>query len=121
MANTSLALVRSLLNPALTRNTTVFISDFATSQADLVAAFEKVSGEKWTIKTQNSAEVYEEASRKVEAGDPYAVYKQIEIGFTSGKHGAWLEEKERIWNEELGLPAQEKEEVVRRALASVAA
>ncbi|KAK3117409.1 hypothetical protein LTR53_001248 [Teratosphaeriaceae sp. CCFEE 6253] len=120
MANTALALNRSLLQPEKSKNQAVYISDFATTQAELVDAFEKISGEPWTRQLVHYQTALDEANEKLKAGDPYAVYKQIEIGFASGRYGAWLEEKEKIWNEDLGLPKQDKDDVLRKALKSVA-
>ncbi|KAK5724183.1 hypothetical protein LTR17_013565 [Elasticomyces elasticus] len=119
LANTALALNRSLLAPEKTKNRRIFISDFALSQEELVQIIERVSGEKWTVKTVDSKARYAEASKKVAEGDPYAVYTQIEIGFATGKYSGHFEEKEELFNDVLGLPKQDKEEVIRNALKSM--
>ncbi|KAK3650987.1 hypothetical protein LTR56_006038 [Elasticomyces elasticus] len=119
LANTALALNRSLLAPEKAKNRRIFISDFALSQEELVQIIERVSGDKWTVKTVDSKARYTEASKKVAEGDPYAVYTQIEIGFATGKYGGHFEEKEELFNDVLGLPKQDKEEVVRAALKSM--
>ena len=116
MANTALAVNRALLNPHLTANQCVYISDFATSQSELIDMIEKVSGERWTVNREDSERALVEAKARVEAGDLFAVYKLIELGFVTGRYGGWLEEKEEIWNERLGLPKANLEGVVRDAL-----
>ncbi|KAK5173792.1 uncharacterized protein LTR77_002473 [Saxophila tyrrhenica] len=121
MENTYLAVNRCLLNPEMTKNTVVYISDFVTTQADLVAAIERIRGEKWNVEQFDSYKAIEENKKKVEAGDHLAVYKLIEIGFVTGRYGGWLEEKEKIWNQDLGLPKQEFEDVVRKGLEKMKA
>lgn len=116
MENTALALNRSLLNPEATKNSVVYISDFATTQRELVAAIERISGEKWTINKVDSYKAIEEYKTQVAEGDHFAVYRLIELGATTGRYGGWFEEKEKIWNEELGIPKQEFEDVVRKGL-----
>ena len=121
MENTSLAVNRSLLHPEKTKNTVVYISDFATTQSDLVAAIQRISGEEWTIKKVDSHKAIEENKQKVADGDVFAIYKLIELGFVTGRYGAWLEEKEKIWNETLDLPKEDFEDVVKRGLGKMKA
>ena len=116
MSNTALALNRCLLNPALTANRTIFISDFATSQSELVSVIAQVSGEKWTVKSFDFREATKDYQKRFEEGDPMAVYKLIEIGFVTGRYGGWLEENEELWNRTLGLPKAKIEDVVFDAL-----
>jgi hypothetical protein len=116
MENTTLAVNRALLNPDISKNKCLFISDFATSQSELVEMIENISDEKWTIKKTDSKAAIEENQKKVAEGDHFAVYKLIEIGFVSGRYGGWLEYKEDIMNEKLGLTKNVKEDVVRNAL-----
>jgi hypothetical protein len=116
MSNTALALKQSLLNPQLTANKVVYISDFATSQSELVATIEKVSGVSWTRKNVDSIAAVEEYKRKVDEGDIMSIYKLVELGFVAGRYGAWLEENERLWNEQLGLPKAQIDEVVKCAV-----
>jgi hypothetical protein len=116
MANTALALNRSLLSPELTANQVVYISDFAITQSELVAMIEKVSGASWTRKQVDSAVAIEEYQHKLAGGDHMAIYKLIEFGFVTGRYGTWLEESEKLWNDRLGLPKTNIEDVVRDAV-----
>ena len=119
MAHTALALNRSLLSPELTANQVVYISDFATSQSELVSTIEKVSGVSWTRKQVDSVAAVQEYQTKVAEGNGMAVYKLIELGFVSGRYGAWLEESEKLWNDQLGLPKADLEDVVREAVGKM--
>lgn len=119
MSNTALALNRCLLNPELTKNQVVYISDFAVSQAELVAALERVGGGEWRKKSYDPSRKIEEFQAKYAAGDHLAVYKLIEIGFVSGQYGGWLEENETLWNQKLDLPPAELDDVVKHALDSM--
>ncbi len=104
------------INPDKTKNVVVYISDFATTQVELVEAIERISGEKWTLKTIESYNAIEENKKQVAEGDHFAVYRLVSLGAVTGRYGGWLEEKEKIWNEELGLPKEEFEDVVTRGL-----
>ena len=120
MSNTALALNRCLLNPELTKNQVVYISDFATSQVQLVAALERVGGQEWMRESVDSGQAAEEYQKRYQEGEHAAVYKLIELGFVTGRYGGHLENEEKIWNEVLGLPAAELDEVVRVALEAMA-
>ena len=119
MSNTAIALNQSLLNPQLTANKVLYISDFATSQSELIATIEKVSGVSWTRKSIDSIAATEEDKRKVDEDDIMSIYKLVELGFVGSGYGAWLEENERLWNEQLGLPKAQIEEVVTSALEKI--
>ncbi|KAL4863284.1 hypothetical protein BDV12DRAFT_189792 [Aspergillus spectabilis] len=90
-SNTALALNRILLNPSLSANQIVFLSDFATTQEQLA----------W------------------DNGDAFAGYGLINIGFTKGTYSGHFEPAKKIWNKDLGLPGKELEGVVREALGEV--
>ena len=116
MANTALALNRSLLSPDLTANQVVYISDFATSQSELVATIEKVSGKSWTRDTIDSATAIKEYQQRIAKADYSVVGKLISLGFVTGRFGGWFEENEKLWNDEFGLPKASIEDVVRDAV-----
>lgn len=80
---------------------------------------EKVSGEPWTRKQIGSQAAIEEYKKKFADGASFAVYKLIELGFVTGRFGGWLEQNEKIWNDQLDLPKQNFEEVVKDALGKI--
>ncbi|RDW67246.1 aromatic alcohol reductase [Aspergillus mulundensis] len=119
LANTALALNRILLSPGATANQIVFLSDFATSQAELVETIERVTGEKWKRKTLNTTEAIPALTEAWNKGDAAAGYGLINLGFTKGEYSGHFEGRYEIRNEELGLPGKDLEGVVREALAEI--
>ncbi|RSL78313.1 hypothetical protein CEP51_008309 [Fusarium floridanum] len=118
--NTALALVNALAKKwNETKNQVVWLSDFAITQNMLLAAIERISGQKYTVEKIDTLRFIEEKQAAVAAGDPSAVYALIEIGFVTGKFGGHLEKEGRIVNELLGLPKISLDEVVKAALEAV--
>jgi hypothetical protein len=77
---------------------------------------EKVSELSWARRQVDSAAAIEEYRKMLTDGDHMAVYKLIEVGFVTGRYGGWFEESEKLWNDHLGLPKAENEDVVRDAV-----
>ncbi|KAL2834775.1 hypothetical protein BJY01DRAFT_252854 [Aspergillus pseudoustus] len=119
LANTALALNRILLSPSTTANQIVFLSDFATTQEELVQTIERLTGEKWTRKSINTAEQIPALQKAFNSGDQFAGYGLINIGFTKGTYSGHFEPVYPLRNRELGLPENELEQVVRGALGEV--
>ncbi|KAL4902708.1 hypothetical protein BDW74DRAFT_180410 [Aspergillus multicolor] len=119
LANTALALNRVLLNPGPTANQIVFLSDFATSQVELVETIEKLTGEKWKRETLNTAEAIPALTEAWNSGNAMAGYGLINVGFTKGGYSGHFEGTYEIRNKELGLPEKDLETVVREALGEV--
>ncbi|RAL07131.1 aromatic alcohol reductase [Aspergillus homomorphus CBS 101889] len=117
--NTALALNRILLNPTSTANQIVFTSDFATSQQELVKTIERLTGEQWQRKSIQTKELIPTLQAAWEQGDASAGYGLINIGFTQGKYSGHFEPVHPVRNQELGLPANGLEDVIREALAEV--
>ncbi|KAJ0415030.1 NAD(P)-binding protein [Aspergillus carlsbadensis] len=119
LANTALALNRILLSPASSANQIVFLSDFATTQEELVQTIERLTGEQWTRKSINTAEAIPALKEAFSKGETLAGYGLINIGFTEGSFSGHFEPVNKVRNAELGLPRKELEEVVREALGEV--
>ncbi|KAL3490400.1 NAD(P)-binding protein [Aspergillus germanicus] len=119
LANTALALNRILLSPSGSANQIVFLSDFATTQEELVQTIERLTGEKWTRKSINTAEAIPALKEAFSKGETFAGYGLINIGFTEGSFSGHFEPAKKLRNAELGLPEKELEEVVRGALGEV--
>jgi len=118
MENTVLALRNALLKPAETANKLLFVSDFATTQEELLATIERLSGEKWKTEMVISEEVVRDAKERYANGDLGAVYVLIETGFVTGEYSGHLEEEGPLSNELLNLPPKTLDEVVQDALDS---
>ncbi|KAL4784116.1 hypothetical protein BJX76DRAFT_328069 [Aspergillus varians] len=119
LANTALALNRILLNPSTTANQIVFVSDFATTQVELVGAIERVTGEKWQRESVNTAETIPALQEGWNKGDGGAGYGLINIGFTKGTYTGHFEPLYPLRNKELGLTEKDLEGVVKEALREV--
>lgn len=119
--NTALALVNALTKKwEETKNRIVWLSDFAITQKQLLAAVERVSGDKYTTETINTDEYIKENQAQVAAGNLNGTFALIETGFVSGRFGGHVEKEGKIDNELLGLPTNSLDNVVREALAAVA-
>ncbi|KAL4735444.1 NAD(P)-binding protein [Aspergillus similis] len=119
LANTALALNRILLNPSTTANQIVFLSDFATTQVELVETIERLTGEPWRRESVNTADAIPALTEAWANGDTGAGYGLINIGFTKGTYSGHFEPLYQLRNRELALPSRELEGVVREALGEV--
>ncbi|KAI2468846.1 hypothetical protein F4781DRAFT_443125 [Annulohypoxylon bovei var. microspora] len=118
--NTAADLVRALTRPEETKNQTLFLSDFAINQKQLLAAVEKIHGVKYATESVNSEAFIRKKQEAVRNGDYLATYALIETGFATGRFGGHLEkEPGEILNEKLGLPKHTLDEVVTDALKAL--
>ncbi|KUL87443.1 hypothetical protein ZTR_04767 [Talaromyces verruculosus] len=117
--STALALNRILLSPGTTANQIVFLSDFATTQKDMVETIERLTGEKWQRKSINTAETIPALKEGWQNGNAFAGYGLINIGFTKGTYSGHFEPVYSVRNKELGLPETDLETVIREALKEV--
>jgi hypothetical protein len=109
------AVVRILEKPDLTKNKYVFVSSFETSQNDILATIEKITGEKWTVKNANSKDMRKEGLEKLGKGDMSGVVALIQAGI-SGAEGFGDNRPEGSWNEKLGLEQEDFEKSIKGAL-----
>ncbi|KAF2737395.1 NAD(P)-binding protein [Polyplosphaeria fusca] len=115
--NTGLAVVRALLKPGETANKQVFLNDFLTSSNEIIASLEKQTGEKWNVERKESKPVMEESRRQFDAGDFNAVYPLIALSFVGDiEVGHNFPKEQKIWNEQLGLPAESFDGVIKEAI-----
>lgn len=118
--NTALAVVNALAKAwEETKNTVVWLSDFAMTQNMLLDAIQRTSGHEYTVEKISSSDFIKEKQAAVDAGDKYATYALIETGFVTGRFGGHLEKEGTIMNNLLGLPQRDLDEVVRSALEAV--
>ncbi|KAI1401233.1 NmrA-like family protein [Hypoxylon fuscum] len=106
--NTAAGLVRALKMPDDTKNMCIFLSDFAITQKQLLAAIEMIQGVKYATESVNSQDFIKEKQEAVRQGDVFATF------------GGHLEkEPGEIMNERLGLPKHTLDEVATDALRSL--
>ncbi|EKG16379.1 NmrA-like protein [Macrophomina phaseolina MS6] len=98
-----------------TKNKYVFISSFNVSQKDILDVVEKVDNKKWTVKHVTSEEVIANGKRVVEEGD-FTGIKDLTRGGAFGKQGLGDLRPYGLWDDKLGLPKEDIEQVVRELL-----
>ncbi|KAF2249668.1 isoflavone reductase family protein [Trematosphaeria pertusa] len=114
---TGLAVAKVLLNPELTANKQVFLSDFVTNSREIVASLERQMGEKFTVEEKESGTVIRELRSKFDAGDFNATYPLLALSFVADVDvGYDFEKEQEVWNGKLGLPKQTLDEVVKGAI-----
>ncbi|KAF2119781.1 hypothetical protein BDV96DRAFT_486581 [Lophiotrema nucula] len=115
--NTGLAVVRALLKPEETTNKQIFLSDFVTTSNEIIASLEKQTGVKWNITKRDSKPELLTLRKRFDEGDYNATYPLLTLSFVADVDVGYDFPKERrIWNEQLGLPAQYLDKVVKEAI-----
>ncbi|KAF2008805.1 NAD(P)-binding protein [Aaosphaeria arxii CBS 175.79] len=114
--NTAVGLVRALEMRESTKNTNVYLSDFAISQRQLLEAIERIQGAKYETEYLSSYDLIKEKQEAVRNGDNLATFDLIETGFVTGRFGGHLEKEGELFNSQLGLPKKTVDEVVEAAL-----
>ncbi|KAH7053452.1 isoflavone reductase [Macrophomina phaseolina] len=109
------AVIAALRNAEETKNQYVFISSFNISQKDILQVIEKVDNRKWTIKHVASEEVIANGMRMLEEGNPVGVTYLVRGG-ALGKQALGDLRPHGLWNDQLGLPEENIEQVVRELL-----
>lgn len=101
-----------------TANKVVFVESFTTTQLEVLAAFEKITGEKWKVSEKKSEDIRGEGFKKLEEGNIFVGAGLIIQAAVLGKEA--LEDHTHveggIWNGRLGLAAENLEEEVERIL-----
>ncbi len=109
LASVGQAVVGVLLHPEETKNRYVWIESFRTSQNETLAALEKATGEKWTVKHVKCAEQIEEGREAYRKGDPNW-FMQLIIGALFNEEldvGADFSKFAKLDNELLGVPTED--------------
>ena len=105
--------VKALEKEDLTKNQYVFVSEVQTSQKEILATVEKVTGAKWTVKDVDTKDLIAEGRGKIQKGDFSGIVNLI-VGATCGKEGLGDFSSQGLWNEKLGVPSESLEEVVKK-------
>lgn len=113
MSTIGAAVVATVDRPALTANRYIFINSFLVTQSEILAALEKVMGEKWTTTHVSSEEMKKTGLEKLAKGDRSAAFDLIRAALFGGDE-AMDYSKKGLMNEQLGLPKEEDlEQVIR--------
>ncbi|KAI0121378.1 hypothetical protein BJ170DRAFT_588033 [Xylariales sp. AK1849] len=116
--NTAAGLIQALKTPEESKNRNIYLSDFATSQKQLLEAIERIQSVKYATESVDSHALVKEKQDAVRVGDNVATYVLVETGFVTGRFGGHLEKEGEIMNDKLGLPKKTLDEVVTNALKS---
>ncbi|KAJ5805696.1 uncharacterized protein N7503_003298 [Penicillium pulvis] len=110
------SVVSVLEHPQETSNMYLYVASVETTQRDIVAALEKVTGVKWTTEDTTTDEQVSAAVKKLTAGDfsgAFALVRATCFGNTPGLHSSYLQD-EYFANELLGLEMDNVENTINR-------
>jgi nucleoside-diphosphate-sugar epimerase len=110
------ATVKALEKADLTKNQYVYVSGFQTTQTEILAAAEKATGTKWTVKKATVDDTIKEGQAKLQKGD-YSGIMQLLQGATFNRQQLGDFSPQGLWNEKLGVPEGSLEETVKAAFA----
>lgn len=110
------SVVSVLRHPLGTSNQYFCVASVETTQNEIVAALEKVTGARWTIIETTTDEQVSAAVEKLAAGDfngAFALVRATCFGNAPGLRANYAKE-EKLANETLGLEMESVEDIVRR-------
>ena len=119
LEDTAAAVVSALKKPEQTANQLLRISNFATTQNELFATIEELTGRKFKRSYVKSEEVIADAHERIAEGDVMSIYATINTGFVSGRYSGHLEKDGSLANELLGVPERRLKDVLSEALSIV--
>lgn len=111
--------IAQALSPGIapkTANQLLRIRTLTTSQSELLAAFEKATGEKFTVIEADLDAAVTEAKEKLSKGDFSGVGTLIQAAVLDERTGNDFDKGGNVSNELLGLPSLQVEEAVRALL-----
>ncbi|KAF2762422.1 NAD(P)-binding protein [Pseudovirgaria hyperparasitica] len=117
--NVGLATARVLEKESETKNKYVFVSSLTTTLNELVAVYEKTTGSKFSVTHESTEEVTKTNLQKLQQGDFSAIGPLILA--SAFRKEAWGDLRtlgSESWNERLGLPAVDVEDVVKAVVSA---
>jgi hypothetical protein len=106
------AVVKALENPEATKNQYVYVSGFQTSQNEILAAAEKITGEKWTVSKTNAKDQIAKGNELLQKGDFSGLGPLIQA-ITFGDEQLGDLKPSGLWNEKLGLKQESLEDSIK--------
>lgn len=112
-----LTIIKALEKEDLTKNQYVYVSSFTTTQLEILAAAEKITGEKWTVTDVNTKDHIKEGNEKLQKGDFSGILNLLQGVTFSVEEGLGDLTPQGLWNEKLGLPKESFEDSIKAAFA----
>ena len=107
-----LAVANSLKKPEKSANKKLFISSLRTNQNEVLAAFEKATGSKWTIKHVSFDENVKEGQDLIAKGNSNGVFNLIIANVYCDFCGSDFTKSGRLADDWLELPRENIQDVV---------
>jgi len=117
LGQTAKAVVAILKNPEVVKNQHVYVNSFTTTQNEVLRAFEKATGEKFTVTEGNTEGLWKDGVEKIQRGGPDAGVGRIQTimaalyGLGGLNH---YSVNPGLSNEKLGLKEESLDEVVKK-------
>ncbi len=110
------AIVQCLRKPDLTKNQYVYVNSFTVTQNEIIAAAERVAGAKFAASRSTVDELWRGGAAKAKEGQVSGMLAMI-AGAFYGKGGlAHFSATKGLWNDTLGLPQEDLDQVLSRYL-----
>ncbi|KAI0139136.1 NmrA-like family protein [Hypoxylon sp. NC0597] len=103
-----------LKHPEITANQYIFVSSFETSMNELLSALEKAQGVKYSISYTKVEDEVKEGKAMLAKGDFMKAHKLMLAANLLPGYGNNFAEEEKLWNDRLGVPRENVDEVVAR-------
>ena len=106
------AVVKALENAEATKNQYVYVSGFQTSQNEILAATEKITGEKWAVTKISAKDHIAKGKELLQKGD-FSGLGQLIQAVTFGDEQLGDLKPSGLWNDKLGLKQDSFEDTIK--------
>lgn len=110
------SVVKALEKAEATKNQYVYVSGFQTSQNEILAAAEKITGEKWTVSKTSAKDLITKGNELLQKGDFSGLGPLIQA-ITFGDEQLGDLKPSGLWNEKLGLTQDSFEDSIKAGFA----
>ncbi|KAH8882089.1 NmrA-like family protein [Thozetella sp. PMI_491] len=115
-ANVARAVLGVLKNPEATENRYVFVSSFEISFNEILSTLEKAQGVKYAVTKTTTEEAMAEGRAAMASGNMMGAGKLLLAATLNTGYGNNFAEEEELWNERLGVPREDLNEVIRHTI-----
>lgn len=107
------AVVKALENAEATKNQYVYVSGFQTSQNELLAAAEKITGEKWTVNKVSAKDHIAKGNELLQKGDFSGLGPLIQAITFGDEEQLGNLKPSGLWNDKLGVKQDSLEDSIK--------